>query len=603
MIRPIEDYALIGDTVTAALVAKSGSIDWLCVPRFDSNACFAALLGTAENGRWRIAPVEVEAKVSRQYRENTLILETEFTTTEGRVRLIDFMPVGTDATHIVRIVQGVEGCVAMEVDLTIRFDYGSIVPWVTQENEDVLRAIAGPDMITLTTPVKLEGDGLTTRGRFEVRTGQRVPFVMTYSLSHLPPPERIYADAALHRAQDFWEKWVAHAQGNGQYADAVNRSLITLKALTYAPSGGIVAAPTTSLPEYLGGVRNWDYRFCWLRDATLSLLAFMNSGHFDEARAWRDWLMRAAAGSPEQLRIMYGIAGERRLPEWQIPWLPGYGKSRPVRIGNAASQQRQLDVYGEVMDALHQARKGGLQANAENWDMQRALLDHLEKIWREPDEGIWETRGPPQHFTFSKVMCWVAFDRGIKAIEEAELDGPLDHWKKVRGEIHETVCRDAFNASLGSFTQAFGSDQLDASTLLISSVGFLAHDDERIAGTIAAVERRLLRDGFVLRYNTKESDDGLPAGEGAFLACSFWLVDAYVMSGRMDDARRMFERLLSLRNDVGLLAEEYDPRIKRQVGNFPQAFSHVGLINSAHNLTRAAKPMEQRSNERVTAAR
>ena len=601
--RPIEDYALIGDTVTAALVAKDGSIDWLCVPRFDSNACFAALLGTAENGRWNISPANADVRITRQYRENTLILETEFTTPEGCVRLIDFMPVGGDATHIVRIVQGVDGCVPMEVDLTIRFDYGSIVPWVTQEDGGVLRAIAGPDMITLTTPVQLEGDGLTTRGKFEVRTGQRMPFVLTYSLSHLGKPERVYADQALHRAQDYWEKWAAHAKGNGQYSEAVTRSLITLKALTYAPSGGIVAAPTTSLPEHIGGVRNWDYRFCWLRDATLSLLAFMNAGHYDEARAWRDWLMRAVAGSPEQLRIMYGIAGERRLPEWQIPWLAGYGESLPVRIGNAAAQQRQLDVYGEVMDALHQARKGGLQSNTENWDMQRALLDHLETIWREPDEGIWETRGPRQHFTFSKVMAWVAFDRGIKAIEEAGLDGPLERWKKIRADIHETVCARAFNPKIGAFTQAFDSELLDASTLLIASVGFLPHDDKRIVGTIDAVEHKLLRDGFLLRYDTGQSEDGLPAGEGAFLACSFWLADAYVMCGRTDDAHKLFERLLNLRNDVGLLAEEYDPRIKRQVGNFPQAFSHVGLINTAHNLTHATKPSEQRSEEHAEAPR
>jgi GH15 family glucan-1,4-alpha-glucosidase len=591
----IEDYGLIGDCETAALVSKSGSIDWLCWPRFDSDACFAALLGDTNNGRWLIAPAQGNPRTTRRYRPNTLILETSFVTAEGEALLIDFMPLRGRASHLVRFVVGKRGSVSMTTELIIRFDYGASVPWVKRTEAGDLLAISGPDMLVLRTPVELRGEGLTTVGDFTVAAGQTIAFVLTYAASHLPVPEPIDPQDALRQTQSFWEDWASIHQSTGAYADAVARSLITLKALTYDPTGGIVAAPTTSLPEQIGGPRNWDYRFCWLRDATLTLLAFMNAGYYDEARSWRDWLLRAAAGSPSQIQIMYGLAGEKRLAEWEVPWLSGYEGAKPVRIGNAACDQLQIDVFGEVMDAFHQARVGGLQVLAEGWDFQRALLSHLEKIWSSPDEGIWEVRGGRQHFIHSKVMAWVAFDRVIKDAEAFGLEAPVDRWRKLRAEIHAEVCEKGFNPRVGAFVQAYGSEHLDASALLIPVVGFLPPEDARVQRTVEAIERRLVRNGFVLRYDTAVTEDGLPPGEGAFLACSFWLADAYVLLGRDEDARRLFERLLSLRNDLGLLSEEYDPAAKRLLGNFPQAFSHIALVNTAHNLERAEKPCEQRS--------
>jgi GH15 family glucan-1,4-alpha-glucosidase len=599
MSSPIEDYALIGDFRTAALIARDGSLDWLCWPRFDSGACFAALLGGAENGRWLIAPADPSPRVTRHYRDGTLILETEFATSEGSVALVDFMPAPDPAlleraSTVVRLVIGRRGNVAMRTELIIRFDYGAVVPWVTRD-DGVLRAIAGPDMVALHTPIELRGENLTTQGEFIVAAGQTIPFVLSYGPSHLRVPDAIDAATALDETASFWTGWTKRHAGAGAFDAAVNRSLITLKALTYLPTGGIVAAPTTSLPERLGGARNWDYRYCWLRDATLTLLAFMNAGYYDEAKSWRDWLLRAAAGSPSQIQIMYGVGGERRLAEWQVPWLSGYAGSCPVRIGNAAADQLQLDVFGEVMDALHQARVGGLDHSAAGWNLQKALLARLETIWQLPDEGIWEVRGGRQSFTHSRVMAWVAFDRAIKSMEGFGLQGPLERWRAIRAAIHAEVCDKGFERRRGTFVRAYGSTALDASALLIPTVGFLPPTDPRVRSTVAAIEGELLRDGFVLRYDTEIAPDGLSPREGAFLACSFWLVDALVMLGRLDDAGALFERLLALRNDVGLLAEEYDPAAKRLVGNFPQAFTHVALINSAHNLTREEKPAEQRS--------
>ena len=598
MATRIEDYALIGDCETAALVSNRGSIDWLCWPRFDSGACFAALLGAPENGHWQIAPHD-DAQVTRRYRARTLILETTFKTKDGEALLIDFMPLRHHgSSQLVRLVVGLRGTVRMRTALIIRLDYGASVPWVRRLESGDLQAISGPNMLVLRTPIALRGEDLTTVGDFTVEAGRTVPFVLSHCPSHVPAPEPIDAQGALRRTQQFWEKWTSEHHGTGPYADCITRSLITLKALTYMPTGGIVAAPTTSLPEQPAGPRNWDYRFCWLRDATLTLLAFMNAGYYDEARAWRDWLLRAAAGSPAQLQIMYGVAGERLLMEWEVSWLPGYGGAKPVRVGNAAAAQLQLDVFGEVMDALHQGRLGGLSYLEAGWEFQRALLAHLETIWRSPDEGIWEVRGGRRHFTYSKVMAWVAFDRAIKSAEAFGLEGPLDKWRAIRDEICTQVCEKAFDPNLGAFVQAYGSRQLDASTLLIPIVGFLPPQDARVKGTIAAVERELMRDGLVLRYNSATADDGLPPGEGAFLACSFWLADAYILTGRRDDARALYERLLSLRNDLGLMSEEYDPRSKRMLGNFPQAFSHIAMINTAHNLERTTKPCEQRAGTR-----
>jgi GH15 family glucan-1,4-alpha-glucosidase len=591
----LEDYALIGDCETAALVSRTGSIDWLCWPRFDSGACFAALLGTAEHGRWLIGPVEPQVRVTRSYRDRTLILETRVETDGAAVTVLDFMPPRGRNSDVVRIVRGERGRMRMRTELVLRFDYGRTIPWVSRLADGTFRAIAGPDLVTLHTPVPLRGKDLTTVGEFDVAEGTAVSFVLTHGPSHLPPPRAVDPVRALERTEAFWTAWTSRCQSDGEWSDAVIRSLITLKALTYAPTGGLVAAPTTSLPEQLGGSRNWDYRFCWLRDATLTLLALMNAGYYDEARAWRDWLLRAAAGAPAQLQIMYGLAGERRLTEWEVPWLPGYEDSRPVRIGNAAHGQLQLDVFGEVMDALHQGRRGGLDSRAEDWAFQRAILEHLTTLWTQPDEGIWEVRGRRRHFTFSKVMAWVAFDRGIRAVEKYGLEAPVNAWRDTRRAIHQDVCANGYNSGLGSFVQSYGSTELDASLLLLPTVGFLPPSDARVLGTIEAVERRLFVDGFLLRYDTATSDDGLPSGEGAFLACSFWLADAYVMAGRLDDARRLFERLLELRSDLGLLAEEYDTGAHRLVGNYPQAFSHIALVNTAHNLARASKPAEQRS--------
>jgi GH15 family glucan-1,4-alpha-glucosidase len=583
----IEDYALIGDFETAALVGRDGSIDWLCWPRFDSGACFAALLGSPEHGRWRLAPAGEPVAASRRYRDGTLIVETEYRTAEGVASVLDFMPPRGEASHVVRLVAGRRGRVAMRTELTLRFDYGAIVPWVTRLDERTLRAVAGPDMAVLRTPVRVRGEGLSTVGEFEVRAGQTVPFVLSYSASHLPPPPAVDGRRALAATVRFWRHWCSRFPGGGDYDDAVLRSLITLKALTYAPSGGLVAAPTTSLPEQLGGVRNWDYRYCWLRDASITLRVLMQAGYFEEAKAWRAWLLRAVAGTPSQVQIMYGLLGERRLPEAELDRLPGYEASRPVRIGNAASDQLQLDIYGEVMNALYEGRNGRLGPSADGWMLQCELLRHLEEVWREPDHGIWEIRGPLRHFVHSKVMAWVAFDRAVRSAQEHGLPGPLARWRAVREEIHEEVCRRGFDAQRGAFVQRYDSSDLDASALLIPLVGFLPPDDPRVRSTADAVERQLVRDGLVARYDTGSGVDGLDGEEGAFLACSFWLADNLALLGRRADARRLFERLLALRNDLGLLAEEYDVRRGRLVGNFPQAFSHVALVNTASFLNGA----------------
>ncbi len=596
MSTPIEDYALIGDCMSAALVAADGSIDWLCWPRFDSEACFAALLGTPEHGRWLIAPRD-KARATRRYRPNTLVLETCFETADGAAMVVDFMPRRAANSTIVRLVIGTRGQLKMHSELILRFGYGAVVPWVSRVESGALRAIAGPDMVVLNTPVHMRGKDLTTVGEFTISRGETIPFVLTYSPSHLPLPKPVDPATALTDTETFWREWSAKSRPAGAWSEAVCRSIITLKALTYEPTGGIVAAPTTSLPERLGGRRNWDYRFCWLRDATLTLLGAMHAGFFEEAQAWREWLLRAVAGSPHQLQIMYGIGGERRLTEWEVPWLPGYENSAPVRIGNAAHTQLQLDVFGEIMDVHHQARRCGLSTNESGWDAQIAFLSHLDKVWKEPDQGIWEMRGPPQHFTYSKVMAWVAYDRAIKSAEAFGLPGPVDAWHKLRDIICDDVCEHAYDKELGTFTQAYGLKQLDANLLLLPCVGFLPVSDPRIARTIAAVERGLLSDGFVMRYSTHDVKDALPPGEGAFLACSFWLVDVYLLQHRYDEAETLFRRLVGLRNDVGLLSEEYDPQDKRLIGNFPQAFSHLALINSAYNLTRTAKPLHQRAHD------
>jgi len=597
----IEDYGLIGDLQTAALVGRDGSIDWACFPRFDSGACFAALLGDADNGRWLVAPRTDAWETARRYRPRTLILETEWETDTGAVRLIDFMPPRGRAPDIVRIVEGLRGEVEMNSELVIRFDYGKTIPWV-QRLDDGRIAIAGPDGLCFRTPVEHRGENLRTIGEFTVREGDRVPFTLTWYPSNEDPPDRINAEHALSETVDYWDDWADRCAYKGTWQEEVHHSLVVLKALTYAPTGGIVAAPTTSLPEKLGGERNWDYRFCWLRDATLTLLAFINAGYLDEARAWRKWLLRAAAGDASDLQIMYGVAGERRLSEQTLDWLPGYERSQPVRIGNAASEQFQLDVYGEVLDALHQARVSELELSKEAWALQRRLLTYLQDAWKEPDEGIWEVRGPRRHFTHSKVMAWVAFDRGVQAVERFGRSGPADAWRKTRAEIHREVCEQGFDVELNSFTQSYGSKRLDASLLMIPLVGFLPADDPRMIGTVAAIERELVRDGLVYRYTHDDEVsgvDGLPPGEGAFLPCTFWLVDNLARQGRVDEAKALFQRLLDLRSDLGLLAEEWDPKTRRQLGNFPQAFTHVALVNTAFNLDRQveASPMEQRTPE------
>jgi len=591
MAERIEDYGMIGDLQTVALVSRHGCVDWLCLPRFDSGAIFASLLGDAENGHWTIQPEGDFSSPGRRYRGNTLVLETELETSTGAVRLIDFMPPRGKAPDLVRIVEGVRGTVDMQLELALRFDYGSIVPWV-RNLDGTLVGIAGPDAVAVRTPIELEGRNLRTYAEFTVREGDRVPFVLTWFPSNERVPEAIDVEQALRETIDYWEDWSSRCTATGQWDEALRRSLLTLKALTYAPTGGIVAAPTTSLPEELGGVRNWDYRYCWLRDATLTLLAFLRAGYLDEARDWRDWLFRAIAGSPQDLQIMYGVAGERRLIELELPWLAGYEGSRPVRIGNGASHQLQLDVYGEVVDALYLARAKGLEPSDDAWALTNKIFEWLESGWREADEGIWEVRGPRRHFTHSKVMAWVAFDRAVKAVERFGREGPLDRWRATREAIREDILRSGYDADLGTFVQFYGSDRLDASLLLIPLVGFLPAKDERVVGTVAAIERELLRDGFVERYRADDENvdvDGLPPGEGVFLPCSFWLVAVLARQGRLEEAVKLYERLLSLRNDLGLISEEYDPERKRLVGNFPQAFTHLALVETAFTLRKRAR--------------
>ena len=582
---PIEDYAVIGDCTTAALVGRNGSIDWLCWPRFDSSACFAALLGDSRHGRWSIAPAAALTQITRAYIKDTMVLETVFECADGVVALLDFMPMNQPGSSLIRIVEGRSGRVGLRMNLVLRFDYGSCVPWVFRlEGENGNIAIAGPNLTVLRTPVQLTGEELTTVAEFSVASGERVAFALSYGLSHQAPPAAIDCEAALHETRKFWREWSARCTYTGDRREIVVRSLLTLKAMTFVETGGIVAAPTTSLPEQLGGPRNWDYRYCWIRDATLTLTALMGGGYYEEAGAWRDWLHRALAGTPQDLQIMYGIFGERRLAEWEVPWLPGYQGAAPVRVGNAASGQLQLDVWGEMMDALHLARKGGLSESASAWDMQCQALRHLEEIWREPDDGIWEVRGPRQQFTHSKIMAWVAFDRSIRDAEEYSLEAPLERWREVRDEIHRMILEQGFHSGKGAFTQSFGSEELDASLLLIAQVGFLPIEDPRVTGTIAAIERELIVDGFVMRYRSESGADGLPAGEGVFIPCSFWLVDVYQRQGRTAEASALLTRLLALRNDVGLLSEEYDTRACRQVGNFPQAFSHLSLVQTVLGL-------------------
>ena len=600
MALAIEDYALIGDCKTAALVGRDGSIDWLCWPRFDSSACFAALLGSADEGRWLIAPGKTPLRVTRRYRPGTLVLETEFETATGRAAIVDFMPPG-DGANVVRIVMGRSGRVDFRTELAVRFNYGATVPWVSRRDDGALDAIAGPERVMLRTPAALYGEGLKTVGEFAVEAGESVPFALSYGHSFEALPPAIDPFDALERTEVGWRKWSDRCPDVGPWTDAVKRSLITLKALTYAPTGGILAAATTSLPESVGGVRNWDYRYCRLRDATFTLLAFMHHGYHEEARAWRDWLIRAIAGSPNEIQIMYGVGGERWLPELIVDWLPGYEKSAPVRIGNAAHQQLQLDVFGEIADAMYQAFKGGMEVSARSREVRPVVLNYLATAWRQPDEGIWEVRGEPQHFVHSKVMAWVAFDR---AAQDAPLFGDsAERWRRIADEIHAEVCECGFDRELGSFVQAYGSKQLDASLLLIPIVGFLPAQDPRVRGTLRAIEERLLVGGeFVLRYESEHTGDGLPPGEGAFLACSFWLIDNYILQGRHADACRLFDLLLGCRNDVGLLAEELDPLTGRMLGNFPQAYSHVGLINSALSLSRETGPVEERAEPEALAA-
>ena len=590
---PIEDYALIGNTRTAALVGNDGSIDWMCVPCFDSSACFAALLGKPKHGRWRLAPASKARTVRRAYRPDTLVLETEFETSTGVVRVIDCMPVWNERTDVVRVVAGVRGRVSMQMELIIRPGYGAVTPWVRRV-DDALLATAGPDSLELRTPVETAGRNFTTVAEFTVAAGQRVPFVMTWFPSHEPRPLPVDAEAAIAAAERYWRAWCGHCTYQGRWSDAVRTSLLVLKALTYAPTGGIVASVTTSLPERNGGVRNWDYRYCWVRDATFTLYALLLAGYHDEARAWRRWLLRAAAGHPAELQILYGIEAERQLTELTLPWLPGYQGSAPVRVGNAAAAQFQLDIYGELMDALLLARTAGLDPDADAWNFQRTLVKFLESNWQRADSGIWEMRSELQQFTYSKVMAWVAMDRAVKAVEQYGLEGPVERWRKVRARIHREVCKKGVDAKRGIFVQRYGSTDLDASLLLIALVGFLPPEDPRIRATVEAIERELVADGLVLRYRTKGRLDGLPRGEGFFLPCSFWLADNLALLGRREEAEALFERLLALRNDVGLLSEEYDPRNRRALGNMPQALTHVALINTARNLSQRGGPSEHR---------
>lgn len=586
----IEDYGLIGDCETAALVGRDGSIDWLCWPAFDSEACFSALLGTSKNGRWLIAPSEDITKTSRRYWDNTLILETLFETADGAVAVIDFMPPRGSASDIVRLVRGVRGRIKLRMELVIRFGFGMDIPWVRRTEDGALLAICGPDMTVLRTPVETRGEDMKTVAEFEVGEGETIPFVLTYGPSHLEVPAPIDPAQALQDTRDFWTEWSRHCTYDGENRDLVMRSLITLKALTFAPTGGMVAAPTTSLPEKLGGARNWDYRYCWLRDATFTLLALMNSGYTEEASAWHNWLLRAVAGSPGNMQIMYGIMGQRRLLEWEANWLPGYEGAQPVRVGNAAHAQLQLDVYGELIDAFHQSRVAELKLDEGSWDLECTVLDHLAEVWDQPDHGIWERRGDGAHYVSSKVMTWVAFDRGIKSAEKFGFKAPLERWRSLRDDIHREVCEKGFDRNLNSFVMCYGSQWLDASILLLPSVGFLPAHDPRVLGTLAAIEKYMMRDGFVLRHDPREISDEIQPIEGAFLACTLWLADAYVLAGEIAQAQILFDRVVGIANDLGLLAEEFDSGVGRQTGNFPQALTHIALINTAHNLSDAKKP-------------
>ena len=601
MSSKIEEYGLIGDCQTAALVGRDGSIDWLCWPFFDSDACFAALLGDRKNGRWQITPAQKVTASSRRYWDDTLILETQFETADGAVVLIDFMPPRGQASDVVRLVRGLRGKVKMRMELVIRFGFGNDIPWVRRDEDGTtLLAIGGPDMTVLRTPVETRGENMTTVADFEVGEGETIHFVLTYGPSHLPPPKAIDPDVALRDTKEFWTGWCSHGTYEGEHRNLVTRSLITLKALTFDPTGGIVAAPTTSLPEKLGGARSWDYRFCWLRDATFTLLALMNSGYTEEATAWHNWLLRAVAGTPENMQIMYGIWGHRRLLEWEAEWLPGYDGSQPVRVGNAAHAQLQLDVYGELIDAFHQSRMTELMLDSQSWSLECVVLDHLAEVWDKPDHGIWERRDDGRHYVFSKVMTWVAFDRGIKSAETFGLKAPLEKWRSLRETICRDVCEKGFDRAQNTFVESYGSQLLDASILLLPAVGFLPPGDPRIRGTIQAVEQKMMRDGFVLRHDPREvsSEEQQPI-EGAFIACTLWLADAHVLAGNIDKAQLLFDRVVKIANDLGLLAEEYDPVAGRQLGNFPQALTHIALINTAHNLDEvrkaSQKPAMQRS--------
>jgi GH15 family glucan-1,4-alpha-glucosidase len=590
----IEEYAFLSDTQTCALVSRAGSVDWLCFPRFDSGACFAALLGDENNGHWAFIPNEKVSAKRRRYRGDSLILETEVETAKGTVRLIDFMPPRGVAPDIIRIVEGVNGSVTLRMELIIRFDYGHVVPWV-RNRDGALEAIAGPDGLVLRTPVKTHGQHLTTVAEFTVGEGERVPFVLTWFPSHIEAPRAVNAEHALAETEEYWSTWSQRCHEYGKWHDAVVRSLIVLKGLTYAPTGGIVAAPTTSLPEEIGGVRNWDYRYCWVRDATFTLIALMNAGYIEEAQAWRQWLLRAVAGTPSQMQIMYGVRGERRLTEFELPWLDGYENSKPVRVGNAASTQFQLDVYGELLGSMYRADRAGIKSTTNEWRLMVELMRFLETNWQQPDQGIWEIRGEPQYFTHSKMMAWLAFDRAAKMVDhcDCEAEEHIEKWREIRDQIHAEVCDRGWNAKKKAFAQVYGGEELDASLLMMPMTGFLPPEDERVRSTVEAIERELMWDGFVLRYRPKESNvDGLPGGEGVFLLCTFWLADCLHLIGRKEEARALFERLLALRNDVGLLAEEYDPRAKRMLGNFPQAFSHVAVVNTAQMLSRDIQPSE-----------
>lgn len=601
MSKPIEDYGFIGNMLSAALVAKDGSMDWLCLPRFDADACFAALLGGAEHGRWLLTPAQEIRAIKRRYAPGTAVLETTFETDEGKATLIDFMPFSDDEQYVdvIRMVRGDEGRVEMRMQIILRLGYGRVVPWVRRQGYG-LSAVAGPDALQLHTPVDLRSQDFTTCAAFSVGANAVIPFTLAYHPSHKPARPPADCRQRLQDTLKHWQDWLSHSElerfDNPEWREAVERSLITLKALTFQPTGAIAAAPSCSLPERLGGVRNWDYRYCWIRDATLALYALLNSGYRKEAQAWREWLLRAAAGTPQQLQIMYGLAGERRLTEFELPWLPGYERSSPVRVGNAASAQRQLDVPGELMDTLHAGRKSELEHSDDAWRFQKSMLAQLEQDWDKPDEGLWEMRSGKRHFTHSRVMCWVAFDRGIKAVENHGMSGPVERWREVRATIHADVCRRGWSDTKNSFVQYYGGTALDAALLLMAEVGFLRPDDPRFVGTVAAIERELLQDGLVRRYRTDHTSDGLPGGEGAFLACSYWLADAYVLMNRHNDAIALFEHLLDIRNDLGLLAEQYDPEQRRQLGNFPQAFSHIALINTANNLASVYGPAKQRAN-------